>query len=229
VGLLQYLVDFERPGSPARRLRRRRFELFRSLLDRLPRPVKILDVGGTAQFWRVMGLAGEPGVSITLVNLEPPREPPGPGVRALEGDARDLSRFTDRAFDVVFSNSLIEHVGDFEDQRRAAREMQRVGKAFFIQTPNRGFPLEPHFLFPFFQHLPVDARVFLLTRLPLGWSGRIPDPEEARRTVESVQLLDRDQFASLFPGAEIWEERVLGLTKSFVAYGGFASPSATNA
>ena len=221
MGVLKFLVDFERPGSPARRLRRRRFELFRSLLDRLGRPLSILDVGGTAQFWRTMGLGGEPGVDITLLNLDPPRETTGSGVRALQGDARDLSRFGDRSFDVVFSNSLIEHVGGPPDQERAAREMQRVGKAFFVQTPNRNFPLEPHFLFPFFQHLPVRTRVFLLTRFPLGWYGRIADPEEARRTVESVQLLDREHFASLFPGAVIWEERLFGLTKSFVAHRGF--------
>jgi hypothetical protein len=220
---LRALVDYQRKGSPALRFRRARFDLFRSLVDPLPRPLRILDVGGTEVFWHTLGLAGEPGVHVTTLNLDPPPASPE-GFTLLQGDARDLSRFGDGAFDVVFSNSLIEHVGGFEDQRRAADEIQRVGRAYFVQTPNRHFPLEPHFIFPFFQHLPVSARVYLLTHFEIGWTGRIADPAEARQVVESVQLLDRRAFRALFPRARIWDERVLGLVKSFVAYHGFPEP-----
>ena len=215
------LADFKREDSPARRFRARRFELFRSLVDRLPRPVRILDVGGTVAFWRTMGLCGEPGISITTLNLEPDPGDTEPGVVALQGDARDLSRFADGSFDVVFSNSVLEHVGGKEDQRRAAREMQRVGKAYFVQTPNRMFPIEPHFLFPFFQFLPLAVKIFLLTHLHLGWCGKISDREQARREAEGIDLLTRRRFREFFPEAEIWDERFYGLVKSFVAYGGF--------
>ena len=219
MNVLTWLVDNQRP-SAARFFRARRFRFFRSLLDRLPRPVRILDVGGTDVFWRMMGFARESGVEITTISIDV-MPSTSPQVTALYGDARDLSRFADRSFDVVFSNSLIEHVGGLEDQQRVAREVQRVGKAFFVQTPNRNFPLEPHFVFPFFQHLSVPARVYLLTHFNLGWCGKIADPEEARRIAVSVQLLDRHTLRNLFPSALIWEERVLGLVKSFVAYGGF--------
>jgi hypothetical protein len=219
--LLTRLVDFQSAGSPARRFREKRIRLFRSLLERLSRPLRILDVGGTEVFWSTMGLVGERDIEIVTLNIDVPAPSGGANLTALQGDARDLSEFGDRSFDVVFSNSLIEHVGGIDDQRRAAQEMQRVGKAYFVQTPNRHFPLEPHFVFPFFQYLPMSARVYLLTHLSLGWCGKITDPEEARRAADSVKLLDQQTFHALFPTAAIWEERFLGLTKSFVAYGGF--------
>lgn len=221
MSVLTQLADFKRSGSPASRYRARRFELFRGLVGRLPRPLRLLDVGGTEVFWEKMGFLEEPGISITTLNVTLEPGPRNPRIEALEGDARDLSRFGDGAFDVVFSNSVIEHVGGHDDQRRAAREMQRVGKAFFVQTPNRNFPIEPHFLFPFFQFLSVPARVFLLTHFSLGWCGKIADPEEARRAAQEIELLDRRRLRELFPEARMWEERVLGLVKSFVVYGGF--------
>jgi len=221
MSFLKSLVDYEREDSPARRMRQRRFRLLRFLLAPVPRPLRILDIGGTEVFWRTMGLAGATDVHITTLNIDLPEPSRSPNLTALQGDARDLSQFADQSFDVAFSNSLIEHVGGLEDQRRLAREVQRVGKAFFVQTPNRDFPLEPHFLFPFFQHLPVRHRVYMLMHFNLGWIARTPDREEARRLVESVQLLDRQTFCQLFPTATIWEERLFGLVKSFVAYGGF--------
>jgi hypothetical protein len=106
-----------------------------------------------------------------------------------------------------------------EDQRRAAAEMQRVGRRWFVQTPNRHFPIEPHFLFPFFQYLPIEARAYLLSKTRLGWMARVPDRHEARKVVEGVRLLDRDEMRELFPGSAILEERFAGLVKSFVASG----------
>ena len=70
------------------------------------------------------------------------------------GDAVDMPGISDGAFDVVFSNSVIEHVETYENQRRMAAEIRRVGRRYFVQTPNRHFPLEPHFLVPGFQLLP---------------------------------------------------------------------------
>jgi len=227
MSVLRFLVDYERKGSPARKMRARRFRLFTSLLSAVPRPVRILDVGGTEVFWRTMGLAEALDVEVTTINLDLPGSPVGSRIISLQGDARDLSRFGDKSFEVVFSNSLIEHVGGLDDQRRVANEIRRVGRAYFVQTPNRDFPLEPHFLFPFFQHLPVDVRVALLTRFDLGWISRTGDAIEARRIVESIQLLYRDRFRRLFPGATFWEERMLGLVKSFVAYAGFPERGST--
>lgn len=216
------LLDTRRPGSLASRMRRRRFELFRSLLSRLERPVTVLDIGGTEYFWETMGYAAEMDVRIVLLNLyrAPVRRP---GFRSVVGDAREMPRFGEDQFDVVFSNSVIEHVGDFEQQRRMAAEIRRVGKRFFVQTPNRYFPIEPHFLLPGYQFLPFEARVFLLRHFELGWVGRIPDPVQAAAAVREVRLLDRSELEVLFPGARIYRERFCGLTKSFIVYGGWGT------
>lgn len=214
------LLDARRPGSLAARMRRNRFELFRSLVARLDRPLTILDVGGTEYFWETMGYAEEPGVRIVLLNLyrAPVRRP---GFRSAVGDARELPQYETDEFDIVFSNSVIEHVGDFEGQRRMAAEIRRVGERYFVQTPNRYFPIEPHFLFPGYQFLPFEARVFLVRHFELGWVGRIPDPVQAAKTVGAIRLLDRAELETLFPRARIYRERFCGLTKSFIVYGGW--------
>ena len=106
-----------------------------------------------------------------------------------------------------------------------AREIRRVGRRFFVQTPNRHFPVEPHFVFPLFQFLPLTLRVQLLRRFSLGWVPRMPDPAKARAFVRSIRLLTGDELTGLFPGAAIHRERVCGLTKSFVVHGGFDAPA----
>lgn len=217
--MLHRLANNLDPNSLASRLRRRRFAFFESLLARVPGPLRILDVGGTRDFWDKMGGNLLERAEVTLLNLQP--DPVDhPRIRSLRGDARAMA-FAPGEFDVVFSNSVIEHVGDFADQGRMAAEVIRVGRRYFIQTPNRGFPIEPHFLFPFYQFLPVSARVALLRRFSLGWMGRIPDERKAREAVEGVRLLSRREMKALFPEAGLHEERLIGLTKSFVAYGGW--------
>jgi hypothetical protein len=83
------------------------------------------------------------------------------------------------------------------------------------------FPFEPHFLKPGFQFLPVAVRVWLVTHFNVGWYQRFPDVASAKQEVESISLLSRNQVQDLFPEAGIFEEKILGLTKSFVAYHGW--------
>ncbi len=209
-------MDNRDPGSWAARFRRRRFELFLKLVEPLPRPVSVLDVGGEQRFWEVMGLAGDASFSITLLNIAP-QPVTYANLTSLSGDAADLGRFSDQQFDVVFSNSVIEHLGSFERQQRMASEVRRVGRSYFVQTPNRRFPLEPHFLLPWFQYYPEWLQVGLLRRFRLGWYAPIPDPQAARQHVCAHRLLDEAELRRLFPGARIYHERVLGVVKSLVA------------
>lgn len=218
--MLRALADNRNPTSLAARIRRKRFTLFESLISHVPKPLRILDVGGTQKFWEVMGFPGAERIEITILNVA--TQPVSlPNFTAVAGDARDL-QFADASFDVVFSNSVIEHVGGHEDQCRMAREVKRVGARYFLQTPNRHFPIEPHFLFPYFQFLPVPARVWLLQHFRLGWRSRIRDAGKARASVESVRLLSKAELIALFPDASLFEEKMVGLTKSFVVYAGWS-------
>ena len=218
--LIRALADNSDARSLATRMRRRRFELFLSLLRKLEGHIEVLDVGGTQQFWDLMLADDEPDIRVTLLNIgHQPVSPPR--FESAIGDARSMPQFAAKSFDVVFSNSVIEHLGDYANQRRMAEEVRRVGRRYFVQTPNKRFPIEPHFLFPWFQYLPVGTRSWLLHRFDVGWYRRIPDRSSARAEVESIQLLTRKRFSAMFPEATIYNEKFAGLTKSFVAIGGW--------
>lgn len=124
-------------------------------------------------------------------------------------------------FDIVFSHSVIEHVGGFNDQHRMAEEIKRVGKRFFLQTPNRYFPIETHFLFPLFQFFPLYFKKFLVSHFDIGWYKRTHDWRQAMEVINSVRLLDEKELKELFPGANIYRERLLGFTKSFIVFDGW--------
>jgi SAM-dependent methyltransferase len=122
-----------------------------------------------------------------------------PGVRYVQGDACALP-FTDGEFDIVFSNAVIEHVGDRERQRRFVSEALRVGRRVFITTPNRRFPVELHTRLPLVHWLPdaIAHRAYRAT----GNDFAI-----------DLQLLSRHSFESLFPG----HVRIVGLGLTLVA------------
>lgn len=217
--MLKRMADNRDQRSLAVQFRKRRFAFFQSLLSRLERPVHILDIGGTESYWKSMELNAGDQVFITLLNLTQ-NDVSLPNVTSIAGDARAMIA-KDASFDVVFSNSVIEHVGIYQDQLQMAKEVRRVGKRYFIQTPNKYFPLEPHFLFPLFQFLPINIRVLMLQNFKLGWFSKTPDKVKAREIVEGIRLLGKREFMALFPNAAIYEEKILGMTKSFVAYGGW--------
>jgi hypothetical protein len=218
--VIRTLADNSDSQSLATRLRRRRFDLFLSLLGTLKGHIEVLDIGGTQKFWDLMLAKDSPDITVTLLNVE--HQPvSSPRFVSAVGDARSLPQFADGSFDVVFSNSVIEHIGDYANQRRMADEIKRVGQRYFVQTPNKRFPLEPHFLVPWFQYLPVSVRVLLINNFDVGWYKRIRDIATARDEIESIQLLTRKKFTALFPEAGIHEEKLAMLTKSFVAIGGW--------
>lgn len=187
----------------------------------------MLDVGGTLEYWRMMEFVVPQGSEISVLNLElPTMAQYGPGFTFVKGDATNLSGFADGSFDVVFSNSVIEHVGDFDAQRRMASEVRRVGVRYFVQTPNYWFPIEPHFLLPGVQWLPERRRAALVHRFRPGWYGKAVHSRcEAAEVVHSIQLLRRHQLEALFPDGSLYVERLLGLPKSFIAYGGWCGVS----
>jgi len=200
---------YERPGLRARaastlsaRARKKRLELFVEQIE--PKAgERILDVGCGRAGW-LNDLSGE----IEVVGID--REPSlpgydGPNRSYRQGDALDLP-FADGEFDIAFSNSVIEHL-DPADWERFASEIQRVSKRFFVQTPNKWFPVEPHVLLPGYQFLPrtLQRKVW-----PLAVRNEPYD---------EITLLTSEGLSSLFPGAEILRERVGPWTKSLIAIG----------
>jgi SAM-dependent methyltransferase len=213
--MLPNFADNRDPNSLASRLRAKRNEQFKSLLDSLPRPLKILDVGGRQTVWETIRLVDQPDVHITILNLEQ-EECRYRNVHSVAGDARDMQGFHDCQFDIVYSNSVIEHVGAIDQMVRMASEVRRVGRRYFVQTPYRYFPIEPHFVFPMFQFLPLSIRTLMVQNFNLGWIAKQPDRKQAADEVRSINLLSRRELQSLFPDGRMMEERLLGLTKSLI-------------
>lgn len=222
MGLFERVADNSNPGSLASVLRRRRVQVFQRLIARVPRPVQILDVGGTLEFWGQTDIGLSHGLRIVVLNTDVDSVA-SPRLASVTGDARSMPQFDENEFDVVFSNSVIEHVGGWVDQQQMAAEVLRVGRRYFVQTPNKHFPIEPHYVFPAFQFLPEPMQVELLRRFELGHVGRIADRDDARRHVRSIRLLTAGDVRRLFPTSQLYRERLLGVTKSFVAYGGWSA------
>lgn len=185
------------------------------MLDECEKPVKILDAGGTLNFWQQMGYINSGEIDLTIINIEPP-DTSNPNIKCVTGDVCDLSRYKDDEFDIVFSNSVIEHVGGAEERKKMATEIKRAGKKYFVQTPNCNFPFEPHFLFPFFQFLPRFSQTFLLTHFRMGWFEKCTTNIEAWEIIDSIHLLKKKELCSLFPGAKLLKEKFFGMTKSFI-------------
>jgi hypothetical protein len=196
------------------RFRRRRMQRFAREFA-ITSETRILDIGGTPDNWDLIA------VRPRLVMLNTPRakdELAGASFW-VAGDGRCLP-FPDRSFDLVFSNSVIEHVGDAASQKQFAREVSRVGRAYWVQTPNRWFPVEQHLLTPLIHWLPKNWQRALVPRWTV-WSALVrPTPDRRRFYVEhylqEVRLLTSRELCRLFPGAKLIRERFCGWTKSLI-------------
>ena len=200
--------------------RARRLAMFLELVDGIiarTGQCRVLDMGGSVEYWHDLAAVWrDRSMSFTLVNLEMTAAPDS-RFTCVEGDCRDLSRWPDKSFDIVHSNSVLEHVGRWKDMRAMANEVGRLAPRYFVQTPNFWFPLEPHFRVPFFHWLPEPLRIALVMRRSCGAFPKAPTIDDAQRFIEDSTLLDAKRFMSLFPGAELKRERFYGLTKSLIA------------
>lgn len=193
-----------------RYFRKRRLRRFARLLG-VDASTTVLDIGGSEYYWDWCVVRPR----VTVVNLLQRDILPErlPWVRA---DGRRLP-FPDGAFDIVHCNSVIEHLPDEVSRELLAREVARVGRAYWVQTPNRWFPIEAHTLTPGLHFLPKRWQARLARNFTVwGWLQR-PSEEEARGFVEHLHLLTARDLRLLFPDAAIVRERVAGLTKSVAA------------
>ena len=177
---------------------------------------RILDVGGTPFNWSLLNVHPR----VTIVNMPRAREAFDAQFRSVFADGRALP-FSDRSFDIVFSNSVIEHVGDPESQRHFASEIARVGRSYWVQTPNRRFPVEPHLLTPFLHFLPARWQRRIARKFTVWAMIERPTPDRWEFYIEhylrDIRLLDAADLRRLFPGAKVVHERLGGLTKSLIA------------
>ena len=224
--LIHALQDNSDPNSLVSRFRRARsrrvVELIRAIHAERGQ-CRIIDLGGEANYWHLFdrALLAECGVHITLVN-------PG-GVddvwdedlfTVVDDDATHLPQYADNSFDLVHSNSVIEHVGDWVRMEAFAAECRRLAPRYYVQTPNFGFPVEPHFSSLFFHWRSEQSRARALMRRAHGFSQKAPDIGAAMRDVQHARLLDKTQFRFLYPDAAHHDEKVGPLTKSLIAVRG---------
>lgn len=201
--------------------RRRRLRFFLQIVDQLAakrQMVEVIDIGGTQAYW--LGMEADwrdRPLRFTIVNLSVDEVPADDRFTLIAGDACNLSQFSDHQFDIVHSNSVIEHVGQWSAIRAMAGEVRRLAPSYFLQTPNVWFPLEPHYRLAFYHWLPEQMRVAMLRRIRPNYFGDGFRMDKAMELVERINLLSVSQLRSLFPDARIERERVLGLTKSLIA------------
>lgn len=198
--------------------REKRFETFRCIIA--PQQIKhLLDVGGFASDWH---RRGETVAKVTILNLTLPSLDPAPSgspaFHSVAGDGRKLP-MQDREFEVVYSNSVIEHVGSFEDQKAFANEMRRVGCKLWIQTPAYSCPIEPHYLGLFVHWIPLRYRwPFIRWATFVGLSGAGGE-KGLRGVFDNTRLLTYRELRLLFPDCEIMVEKMFWIIpKSYIAY-----------
>ena len=201
------------------RFRQARGQVLRHQIDRLRqrtgRDLRVLDVGGRPDYWENIGVGGiEQIVLLNVDAAEVERDARFDIFDNRIGDARDLACFDDNSFDLVHSNSVIEHVGLWDDMCRMAEECRRVGVEGWIQTPAWEFPVEPHYRMPFIHWFAQPARRAALRLSPSYGALAVCD---RRRHVDRINLLSGDELKALFPNSRIWVERFMLLPKSYVA------------
>jgi Methyltransferase domain len=221
--IAKLITNYDDTTSIASRIRRRRIGPLVRLIEAVHAKygyVKVIDIGGTRRYWEILPkeVLISKKVLITIVNL--------PGSRVsqddthfefIEDDGCNLSQYENNSFHIVHSNSVIEHVGDWNRMVSFASEVRRLAPNYFVQTPYFWFPLEPHCMTPIFHWLPKPIRVGLVLRFGLGHWKRCITVDEAVRQVEDARLLDKRMFRYLFPDADHITENFFFLPKSLIA------------
>jgi SAM-dependent methyltransferase len=217
-GSVRLKVFYKVLPSISTHFRRRRMSRLVQLVKIRP-GMQVLDLGGTPAIWENVAIPLE----ITLLNLSG-RFSPGmsevlqsPHLKhhtfhLVAGDACNAPQLGDHSFDLVFSNSVIEHVGPPEKQAQFAREVLRIGKSYWVQTPSKWFPIEVHSGMPFYWFYPNWLHAAVMSnwrkRLPSWWAD----------DMDSTRVLSRSRMTELFPKGRTRVDYFLGFPKSYISY-----------
>jgi len=120
-----------------------------------------------------------------------------------------MPEFHEGQFDLVFSNSVIEHVGNKTNRKAFANEIRRLSKSYWIQAPYKYFPIEAHCGMPFWWFYPKKVRLFFLER----WRKKLP---AWTNMVEGTDIVSAKEIKELFPEARIIMEWLV-FPKSIIA------------
>ena len=194
--------------------RPRRKRAFIRLFPDVVAGAPILDIGGIAGWWKE-NFPGNLNIIIANIDDDHRQEAVESGFRFFRADGRNLP-FSDKEFYLSFSNSVIEHVGGLQDQKRFAEEAVRCAGKLYLQTPNKWFPVEPHLMTVFIQWLPYRIARRLLRYFSLWGLVAKPSQRQIDEFLQTTRLMTRRELRQIFPNAEIKEEKFLGLTKSFI-------------
>lgn len=222
------IADVADENSLSYRFRSKRDEQLRAfMLEARPQDRDvccIADLGGGSAYWERVGLdwLSDNRFEVTCINYaedELMRDSRVSGPIALAvGDACNLAHLADASFDIVHSNSVIEHVGDWQRMAEFAREVRRLAPAYYVQTPNFWFPADPHFFrVPLIHWLPPSVRAAIHMRVKAGWAPRARDLNDGMILAESNNMISSRQMRFLFPDARLQFERLAFLPKSIIA------------
>ncbi|HEX3384090.1 MAG TPA: methyltransferase domain-containing protein, partial [Mucilaginibacter sp.] len=155
---------------------------------------------------------------LTIVNLYTPKDwdYSKKNMRSVIGDGTKLG-FKDDEFSLVYSNSVIEHLFSFENQKAFANEIKRVGKKYYVQTPAQEFFVEPHVITPFIHWFPEKIQRKLMRNFTVWGLITRPTQDYIDNFLNERKLLTFEAFRSLFPDATIKREKFLFFTKSYIA------------
>ena len=175
----------------------------------------ILDIGGTPFNWLLAVEIGLPAPrQVVLANLQAGTSALPNWMYSIMRDATDLRGLN--SFDLVFSNSVIEHLATWDNQLKMAHEVARIATRYWVQTPDPRFPVEPHYLAPFVHWIQPRFRGPAVTLTPWYWVQR-PSQQEVEKRIREIRMMSAKEMVIAFPGAEIITERVLGWPKALVA------------
>lgn len=198
------------------RFREKRFGTFLGFLKKLEMEnPKIIDIGGTCNYWELMNAHHRRDFKPIIVNISKDCLK-NDNCNGIKGDGKSLLFIKDKSLDVAYSNSMIEHLLSLEEQSEMARNINRIAKNYFLQTPAFIFPFEPHFLLPIFHWLPRKIRIFLVSKFNLGWFERCNNQMEAEILVDSIRIMKKKELKLIFINVKIITERFFFIPKSYI-------------
>lgn len=217
--------DATDPRSIRYKFRKKRFLKVESIVRdilKTQETATILDIGGRRDYWDYLEADLRPFVKLTLVNFEDelnnfPETAEELQIETVVGDGCSLPEFSDNSFDLVHSNSVIEHVGSMANMIKFADETRRIGKRYYVQTPYLWFPFEPHYGVFFLHWLPSPVRANLTSRFNLGFSEKYENYRDALVGADEIQIVDKTLMRNLFPDAHLYKEKFALMTKSIIS------------